>query len=107
MVTKRDLGVSQQIIVEDTRSAFAQIASNFYDNPSMKLKIIGITGTNGKTSTCFFIRSILEALGKKCGIIGTVKNDTGNGECEATLTTPEPMKLHKFLFNEGIINYSF
>ncbi|MBR5202312.1 MAG: UDP-N-acetylmuramoyl-L-alanyl-D-glutamate--2,6-diaminopimelate ligase [Clostridia bacterium] len=97
VLTSCDLGIVNQVIVKDTRCAYAKISANFYENPAAKLKLIGVTGTNGKTSTAFFIKGILENLGKKCGIIGTVKNDTGNGECEATLTTPEPMKLHKFL----------
>ena len=101
VVTNRDLNIPQQIIVEDTRSAFAIIASNFYDNPSSKLKIIGITGTNGKTSTSFFIKNILDFLGEKCGLIGTVKNCWGNAETESVLTTPEPMELHR-IFDEMV-----
>ncbi len=97
VLTSCDLGIANQIIVKNTRCAYAKISANFYGNPAEKLKLIGITGTNGKTSTAFFIKGILENLSKKCGIIGTVKNDMGNGECEATLTTPEPMKLHGFL----------
>ncbi len=97
VVTNRDLGLSGQIVVEDTRVALSQIASNFYGNPSKRLKIIGVTGTNGKTSTSFFIKNILEALGIKCGIIGTVKNSWGNKDEKSVLTTPEPMKLQKIL----------
>ncbi len=99
VVTDRDLGLSQQIIVEDTRKAFSQIAANFYGNAHKELKIIGITGTNGKTSTCFYIKQILEHLGISCGIIGTVKNSIGERDFDSVLTTPEPMELHK-LFRE-------
>lgn len=95
VVTDRDLYLPEQIIVEDTRKAFAQISSNFYGNPSKKLKIIGVTGTNGKTSTCFFTKEILYSMGVKCGIIGTIKNGWETDEAEAILTTPEPMELHK------------
>ena len=95
VLTSKDLGISEQIIVDDTRSAFSIIASNFYGNPSKKLKIIGITGTNGKTSTCYFIKSILESFGKKCGLIGTVENSWGSVKNQSILTTPEPMELHK------------
>ncbi len=101
VVTNRDLNIPQQIIVEDTRKALAVIASNFYENPSEKLKIIGITGTNGKTSTCFFIRDILNSMGKKCGIIGTVKNCWESYETQSVLTTPEPVELHR-LFSEMV-----
>ncbi len=103
VLTSYDLGLPNQVIVENTRCAYAKISANFYRNPAKKLKLIGVTGTNGKTTTAFFIKNILEVLGKKCGIIGTVKNDTGNGESNATLTTPEPMKLHK-LFSQMVNN---
>ncbi len=101
VVTDRDLSIPQQIIVEDTRKAFSEIASNFYGNPSKKLKIIGVTGTNGKTSTSFFIKEILNSMGIKCGLIGTIKNSWENDETEANLTTPEPMELHR-LFSEMV-----
>ena len=101
IITDRDLSLPNQIIVDDTRKAYAQISSNFYGNPSKKLKIIGVTGTNGKTSTCFFIKEILNFMGVKCGIIGTVKNSWGNDESESVLTTPEPMELHN-LFSQMV-----
>jgi UDP-N-acetylmuramoyl-L-alanyl-D-glutamate--2,6-diaminopimelate ligase len=101
ILTSRDLGISQQIVVEDTRCAYSLIASNFYGNPSRKLKVIGITGTNGKTSTSFFIKSILDSLGKKCGIIGTVENSWGETTNQSILTTPEPMELNK-IFSEMV-----
>lgn len=97
IVTSRDLQIDKQIIVADSRKALAQIAANYYGNPAEKLKIIGITGTNGKTSTTFFIRQILEGLGHKCGIIGTVENSLGQESVESILTTPEPMELHRLL----------
>lgn len=103
VLTSIDLGLANQIIVDNTRRAYAKISANFYGNPAEKLKLIGVTGTNGKTSTTFFIKGILENLNKKCGIIGTVKNSVGNSHSEATLTTPEPMKLHK-LFREMVDN---
>lgn len=95
VITDRDLGVPGQVLTEDTRSALAIMASNLYGNPSKSLKLIGITGTNGKTSTSFFIKGVLEKLGHKCGIIGTVKNSYGNTQEESVLTTPEPIELHK------------
>ncbi len=97
VVTSRDLQIDKQIIVADSRKALAQIAANFYKNPAKKLKLIGVTGTNGKTSTTFFIKQILEAMGHKCGIIGTVENSLGDGSIDSTLTTPEPMELHRLL----------
>lgn len=97
VVTSRDLQVAGQIIVKDSRKAFALIAANYYRNPAKELKLIGITGTNGKTSTTFFIKQILEGLGVRCGIIGTVQNFSGEGTENSNLTTPEPMELHRLL----------
>lgn len=95
VVTERDLKIDRQIIVDDTRSAMSAIAANFYGNPARSLKLIGVTGTNGKTSTAFFIKGIMDALNVKCGIIGTVKNNSGAGDEQSSLTTPEPMELQR------------
>ena len=99
VISERDLKINRQIIVQNTRKAYSQIASNFYDNPTKKLKLIGVTGTNGKTSTSFFIKNMLNGLGYKCGLIGTIVNDFGDGKLESTLTTPEPMELQKLFRN--------
>ena len=99
VISERDLKIDRQIIVQNTRKAYSQIASNFYNNPTKKLKIIGVTGTNGKTSTSFFIKDILNEMGCKCGLIGTIENDFGDGKLESTLTTPEPMELQKLFRN--------
>lgn len=103
IVTENDLHFENQIIVENSRKAYSIIASNFYDNAHKKLKLIGVTGTNGKTSTSHFIKNMLNDLGTKCGIIGTVGNVLGSEETTANLTTPEPMELHH-LFNEMVKN---
>lgn len=99
ILTDRDLQISRQIIVEDTRKAFALIAANFYGNPAKKLKIIGITGTNGKTSTSIYIKDILKNMGVSCGVIGTVKNSWEEFSEESVLTTPEPMQLQKIFYD--------
>lgn len=99
VICERDLKIDRQIKVQNTRKAYSQIASNFYDNPTKKLKLIGVTGTNGKTSTSFFIKDILNEMGCKCGLIGTIENDFGDGKLESTLTTPEPMELQKLFRN--------
>ncbi len=97
VVSSRDLKIKNQILVSDTRKAFAKISANFYGNPAKKLKMIGVTGTNGKTSTSYFVKSALCKIGKKCGLLGTVQNFAGEGgEC-SILTTPEPMELHSLL----------
>lgn len=99
VICERDLKIDGQIKVENTRKAYSQIASNFYENPTKSLKLIGITGTNGKTSTSFFIKNMLNGMGYKCGLIGTIVNDFGDGKLESTLTTPEPMELQKLFRN--------
>lgn len=84
------------IVVEDSRKALAIAACNFYDNPSRKFKLIGITGTKGKTTTTFMIKSILEKAGKKVGLIGTVANYIGD-EClgYSARTTPGSLELQE------------
>lgn len=101
IVCEHDLGLPNQIIVTNTRAAMSVICSNFYGNPASKLKLIGITGTNGKTTTAFLIKDMLEKMGKKTGLIGTVKNMAGDKEFPAALTTPESFELHG-LFNEMV-----
>lgn len=87
------------IQVENTRHALAIISSNFYDNPSKKLKLIGVTGTNGKTSTTYIIKTILESSGKKVGLIGTNQNMIGQEVIKTKHTTPESLELQQ-LFNK-------
>ena len=99
VLTERDLKIDRQIKVQNTRKTYSKIASNFYENPTKSLKLIGVTGTNGKTSTSFFIKNMLNGMGIKCGLIGTIENDFGNGKTESTLTTPEPMELQKLFRN--------
>jgi UDP-N-acetylmuramoyl-L-alanyl-D-glutamate--2,6-diaminopimelate ligase len=97
VVTQRDLGLSKQIIVPDTRKYYSFLASNFCGNPSERLKLIGVTGTNGKSTVLAMIKHILECFGKKCGSIGTVGYDVCGKIYEARLTTPYPMDLYGYL----------
>ncbi|MGL5634973.1 MAG: UDP-N-acetylmuramoyl-L-alanyl-D-glutamate--2,6-diaminopimelate ligase [Sarcina sp.] len=89
------------IKVVDTRKALAVISSNFFDNPKDKIKLIGITGTNGKTTSAFIIKSILEKAGKKVGLIGTIANYIGDKKIETERTTPESFELHE-LFKQMV-----
>ena len=66
-----------QIVVENSRKALATASSNFFGNPEKDLKVIGVTGTNGKTTTTTLIKQVLESLGHKCGLIGTNVNMIG------------------------------
>lgn len=95
VVVERDLGINNQIIVDDTRSIYSFICSNFFGNPAKKLKLIGLTGTNGKTTTTFLIKQILENSCKRVGLIGTVQNMIGDKIYPAKFTTPDPYELQK------------
>ncbi len=86
-----------QVLVKNSRIAMSRIASNFYGRPSKKLKIIGVTGTNGKTTVCHMIESILKIDGKKVGIIGTLGARFCDRVIAPTLTTPDPICLHRIL----------
>ncbi|MGI6004227.1 MAG: UDP-N-acetylmuramoyl-L-alanyl-D-glutamate--2,6-diaminopimelate ligase [Christensenellales bacterium] len=86
-----------QVCVGDSREAMARIAANFYDNPSKKLRMIAVTGTNGKTSTTYMIKAIAEAYGKKVGLIGTIANMIGDETVPADLTTPDPIQMQGIL----------
>lgn len=86
-----------QVVVEDVRLAVSYVAAQFHGNPAQKLRLIGITGTKGKTTTSFLIKSILEEAGRKVGLIGTVCSMIGDEEIPAKLTTPDPVDTQKML----------
>lgn len=81
------------VIVDNTRKAMSEMAATFYDYPYKKFKLIGITGTNGKTTTTYLIKSILEHLGKKVGLIGTNQNMIGDMIMETSRSTPDSLEL--------------
>lgn len=95
VVVERDLGIDGQILVGNSREAYSPICANFFSNPADKLKIIGLTGTNGKTTTTFLIKQILENCGKRVGLIGTVQNMICDEVYPAKYTTPDPYELQK------------
>lgn len=95
VIAEHDTGVKNQIIVESTRDAYSRICAAFYGNPAQKLKLIGVTGTNGKTTTTFLIKNIFDKLSIKSGLIGTVKNITGDKEYISSLTTPDSKELQR------------
>lgn len=93
------------IKVEDTRKALAIVSSNFFGNPKEKIKLLGVTGTNGKTTSAFIMKSILEKAGYKVGLIGTIANYIGDKKIETERTTPESYELHELfnqMVNEGV-----
>ncbi|MGL4606042.1 MAG: UDP-N-acetylmuramoyl-L-alanyl-D-glutamate--2,6-diaminopimelate ligase [Eubacteriaceae bacterium] len=86
------------IRVKNTRSALAVIAKNFYMNPSKNLKVVGVTGTNGKTTTTFMLKSIFDAAGNKNGLIGTINNYIGNIIYkDLPITTPESLEIQEIM----------
>ncbi|NPA45180.1 MAG: UDP-N-acetylmuramoyl-L-alanyl-D-glutamate--2,6-diaminopimelate ligase [Chlorobi bacterium] len=94
---------------ENTSFALALLASNFYDNPSLKIKLIGITGTNGKTTTATLLYDLFLKLGYKVGLISTVKNSINGKNVTAKYTTPDAVTFNKLLFemNEAECEYCF
>lgn len=86
------LGV-QEVLVESARDAMAPAAVRFNGDPTARLRVIGITGTNGKTTTAFMVRALIEGSGGRCGLLGTVKGIVGGQERPALRTTPEAIDL--------------
>ncbi len=85
------------ILVKDTLNALALASANFYDNPSTKLKLVGVTGTNGKTTTATLLHRAFSNLGYACGLLSTVVNKIADVEIPSTHTTPDPVQLNKLL----------
>ena len=85
------------ILVENARDAMASIAAWFYDYPSRKLDMVGITGTNGKTSVAFMTSHLLRSMGRKVGMIGTVRYEIGSRQIPAQRTTPDSIELQRLL----------
>jgi len=91
-----DLGVPV-LQASDARLAIAELAADFYGHPSERLRVVGITGTNGKTTTAYLLAAIFEAGGVKCGVIGTVAHRIGSEERASSNTTPEAPDLQRML----------
>ncbi|MBR3696834.1 MAG: UDP-N-acetylmuramoyl-L-alanyl-D-glutamate--2,6-diaminopimelate ligase [Clostridia bacterium] len=87
------------IVSEDTRIGLSVVSCNFYGNPSRKFKLIGVTGTKGKTTTTYMIKSILEKAGYKVGLIGTIENYSGEKSLgRSNRTTPESIELQRMFY---------
>jgi UDP-N-acetylmuramoyl-L-alanyl-D-glutamate--2,6-diaminopimelate ligase len=94
LVVERELEVAvPQAVVADARAAMAPVAARFYGDPTAELRVVGVTGTNGKTTTAFLIREILEVAGISTGLLGTVKQVVGGAEESVERTTPEAIDL--------------
>lgn len=90
------------IKVKDSRKAMSLISANYYEIPSDKFKLIGITGTNGKTTSTFMMKSILEEASKKVGLIGTIANYIGDKKMHSERTTPESLELQKLFYEMNV-----
>ncbi|NWF89430.1 MAG: UDP-N-acetylmuramoyl-L-alanyl-D-glutamate--2,6-diaminopimelate ligase [Ignavibacteriaceae bacterium] len=100
-ITRQD---AAKILVKNSREALAELSNSFFDEPSKKIKLVGITGTNGKTTTSYFLKSIFEVAGYKAGLIGTISNFIGNTSIASSLTTPESNDLNSLfseMYNQG------
>ncbi len=98
LVVERELPIDiPQVLVPNTRIAMAEIACVYYGNPSREMIMIGITGTNGKTSTTYMLKAVAERMGKKVGLIGTIRNMIGDIIIDTERTTPESVDLQRIL----------
>ncbi len=94
LVVERRLDLDvPQVRVASVRAAMAPIAARFYGDPARELRVVGVTGTNGKTTTAYMVRALLEAAGVQCGLLGTVTSVIGGQEREVSRTTPEAIDL--------------
>jgi UDP-N-acetylmuramoyl-L-alanyl-D-glutamate--2,6-diaminopimelate ligase len=99
MVTQgADAGVGlPQIVVRDAAGAVARLAHLFYGEPTRQVKLLAVTGTNGKTTSAYLIRHLLNSVGQRCGMIGTVEIDDGRSAVEASMTTPGAVETAAWL----------
>jgi UDP-N-acetylmuramoyl-L-alanyl-D-glutamate--2,6-diaminopimelate ligase len=94
LVVERPLGLGvPEILVESSRAAMGPLAARFYGEPTSELRVVGVTGTNGKTTTAHLVRALLEASGQHCGLLGTVESVIAGSRRTATRTTPEAIDL--------------
>jgi UDP-N-acetylmuramoyl-L-alanyl-D-glutamate--2,6-diaminopimelate ligase len=94
LVVERPLGLGvPEILVESSRAAMGALAARFYGDPTDELRVVGITGTNGKTTTAHLVRALLEAGGERCGLLGTVESVIAGTRRAAVRTTPEAIDL--------------
>ncbi|MBQ8136504.1 MAG: UDP-N-acetylmuramoyl-L-alanyl-D-glutamate--2,6-diaminopimelate ligase, partial [Clostridia bacterium] len=94
-----------QVLVHNGRKAMTRMSAAFFGDPAKKLRMIGITGTKGKTTTSYLVKAVMEAAGLKCGLIGTTGNMIGSRYLKSEFTTPEPIDLHRTLrqmVDEGV-----
>ncbi len=99
LIVEKEVEISEEVTVirvEDTRYALALMSAAYFGYPARQLKIIGITGTKGKTTTTYMVKSILEGVGHKVGLIGTIEALIGDRSIPANNTTPESYTIHQY-----------
>src|SRR5947209_2431010 len=102
LVVERPLNLGvPELVVESVRAAMAPAAAAFYGDPTSRLQTVGVTGTNGKTTSAFLVRALLEADARQTGLLGTVKRITGGHEHAVERTTPEAVDLQR-VFQEMV-----
>ena len=98
LVVERYLDINvPQVRVSNARAAMSRMAAAFYGHPARSMKLVGITGTKGKTTSTYMLKAILEKAGHKCGLIGTTGNMIGDKLLKGSLTTPDPIDLQRTL----------
>ena len=96
LVVERPLGLGvPEVVVPSVRAAMGPAAARFHGDPTARLAVVGVTGTNGKTTTAFLVRALLEADGRRCALLGTVKSVVGGEERAVERTTPEAIDLQR------------
>lgn len=93
IICEEDLGLENQVIVPDSHMVYGKMAANFHGNPAKKMRLVGVTGTKGKTTVTNLIKTVLTLAGGKVGLIGTVQNEIGDEILESKNSTPEAMEL--------------
>lgn len=101
IITQKNLGIEKQIVVENTRKTYALMCAEWFGNPAKKLRLIGVTGTNGKTSVTYMLKAVLEQAGYKVGLIGTIQNLIGDAVIGSHNTTPGADELNS-LFSKMV-----
>ena len=98
IIAEKDLGLHNQIIVSNTRKVYADMCAAWFGFPAKKLRLIGVTGTNGKTSVTYMLKSIIEKAGYKTGLIGTIQNMIGDKVVDSKNTTPGAYQLNELFY---------
>lgn len=101
IVASDEINVKNFVITQDVRKVMAEMSCAYYDNPSLKLNLIGVTGTNGKTTTTYLLKKIFETAGYKTGLMGTIDYLFGDKKVDSKLTTPESIEIN-YMLNEMV-----